>query len=178
MTKDGNAFTSSFEIVVTPHLDAGYRLAVWLVGNEHDAEDAVQDAAFRAFRHIETFSGGNARAWFLRIVRNSCYDMLGRRRQPLDTLTDDTAAADPSPDPEALLLQIGNVELVRQVLADLSPALREVLALRELEELTYRELADLLEVPIGTVMSRLSRARDAFRRAMGRRLEAYAVPGR
>jgi RNA polymerase sigma-70 factor (ECF subfamily) len=162
-THETVALTTSFDTVVLSNLDAAYRLAVWLVGNEHDAEDAVQDAALRAFRHLDTFTGGNARAWFLRIVRNVCYDFLGRRRLPVEILDDDTPVADVAPGPEALLLRADDAAAIRLALADLPAPLREILALRELEDLTYREIAELLDVPTGTVMSRLSRARAAFR---------------
>lgn len=174
-TDETLALTTSFDTGVLPHLDAAYRLAVWLVGNEHDAEDAVQDAALRAFRHIDTFTGGNARAWFLRIVRNVCYDLLGRRRLPIDEFDDDLLVADHGPDPETLLLRADDAATIRQVLAELPPPLREVLALRELEDLTYREIAELLEVPIGTVMSRLSRARATFRHKLGRGDRQFAL---
>lgn len=158
------ATADSFDEVVLPHLAAANRLARWLIRDEHDAEDAVQEASLRAFRHFRTFVGGDARAWFLRIVRNTCY---GRRRG--DTAT--AAQFDeeyhtrewPHADPETLLLRIDDAAALRQALCRLPEPLRRVLVLRELEGLTYRELADSIGIPIGTVMSRLSRARTALR---------------
>jgi RNA polymerase sigma factor (sigma-70 family) len=144
------------------HLDAAYNLAKWLTRNEHDAEDVVQDAYLRAIRHFDGFQGGEGRAWLLAIVRNRCYDSLrhkGVREQttPFDQELHDTRQA--SPDPEASLLQRERAGLLRQALAELPSDLREVLVLRELEELSYKEIANIVGVPMGTVMSRLSRAR-------------------
>jgi len=167
----GIAFAEGFDQVVLPHLDAGYRLARWLIRNEADAEDAVQDASLRAFRYFRTFSGGNGRAWFLRIVRNTC---CGRRGGRVQTTTDpfdeeQHQTAQPTSDPETLLLQTHDVALIDEAMHDLPDRFREVLVLRELEGLSYRELADVTGIPVGTVMSRLSRARQAFRIAFERR---------
>ena len=158
----------SFDDVVLPHLDAGYRLARWLVRNEHDAEDVVQDAALRALRYFGTFSGGNARAWFLRIVRNSCWNWMGRpmllNADPFDEERHTPDA--PVADPETIALRTDDVARIRHMLASLPVRFRELLVLRELEGLSYRELSDVLGIPMGTVMSGLSRARQAARVAL------------
>ena len=167
----GIALVASFDEVVLPHLDAGYRLARWLMRNEADAEDAVQDASLRAFRYFRTFSGGNGRAWFLRIVRNTCCGWRGGRLQATSDPFDEEQHSTPRPasNPETLLLQTHDVALIEDTMHDLPDRFREVLVLRELEGLSYRELADVTGTPMGTVMSRLSRARQAFRIAFERR---------
>ena len=133
----------SFEQVVLPHLDAAYRLARWLIRDEHDAEDVVQEASLRAFRYFRTFTGGNGRAWFLRIVRNCCRDWaghsVGARDEPFDELRHRSDR--PPLDPEMLLLRTDGVALIDQALMSLPDRFRELLVLRELEGLTYRELA-------------------------------------
>jgi RNA polymerase sigma-70 factor (ECF subfamily) len=156
---------SSFDEVVLPHLAAAHRLARWLLRDEHDAEDAVQEASLRALRHFRTFDGGNARAWFLRIVRNTCY---GRRRPGEGTtaapFNEEFHSGEwPPSNPETILLRIDDAAWLTQALRRLPERLRRVLVLRELEGLSYRELADVLGIPIGTVMSRLSRGREALR---------------
>jgi RNA polymerase sigma-70 factor (ECF subfamily) len=158
----------SFEDVVLPHLDAAYRLARWLMRNEHDAEDVVQDASLRAFRYFRTFTGGDGRAWFLRIVRNTCWGWRGRR---FDALTDpfdeeEHHSVRASFDPETLLLQTDDATLIDRALRNLPAPFHQVLVLRELEGLSYRELANVIGIPIGTVMSRLARAREALRDAL------------
>jgi RNA polymerase sigma-70 factor (ECF subfamily) len=158
----------SFEEVVLPHLDAAYRLARWMTRNEHDAEDVVQEASLRAFRYFRTFAGGNGRAWFLRIVRNTCHG--GHRR--IGTLSDPFdeerhSARQTASDPEALLLRTDTADLIERAIGSLPDRFRELLILREMEGLSYRELADVMEIPIGTVMSGLSRAREALRGAVG-----------
>jgi RNA polymerase sigma-70 factor, ECF subfamily len=166
------AIGESFEETVLPHLDAAYRLARWLMRNDHDAEDAVQEASLRAFRYFRTFVGGNGRAWFLRIVRNTC---LGGRRHSVQELTDQFdeeqhSSAQPASDPETVLLRNDDVRLIERAIGALPERFRELLVLRELEELSYRELADVLDIPLGTVMSGLSRARQAFRVALANQL--------
>lgn len=166
--KDAPA-TGGFDEVVLPHLDAAYRLAVWLVRNEHDAEDVVQDAVLNALRYFRTFTGGNGRAWFLQIVRNTCWARLRKgSHAPSDPFDEEqhSGARPISEDPEALLLHTDDVTLIKRAMQNLPDRFRELLVLRELEELSYRELADVMEVPIGTIMSGLSRARQAFRVAL------------
>jgi RNA polymerase sigma-70 factor (ECF subfamily) len=162
-----SAAGASFEEVVLPHLGAAYRVARWLMPNEHDAEDVVQEASLRAFQYFRTFTGGNGRAWFLQIVRNTCY---GWHRRALDALTDPFDEAhhhrSPEPDPEALLLQTDDMTLVARAMGNLPDRFRELLMLREFEGLSYRELAGVTGMPMGSVMSGLSRARQAFRGAV------------
>jgi RNA polymerase sigma-70 factor (ECF subfamily) len=158
---------SSFEEVVLPHLNTAYRLARSLMQNEHDAQDAVQEASLRAFRYFQTFVGGNGRAWFLRIVRNTCYGWHGRAVDGLtDPFDEERHDISPKPDPEALLLQTDDVTLVARAMRTLPDRFRELLTLREFEGLSYRELADVTGMPMGSVMSGLSRARQAFRGAV------------
>lgn len=160
--------TAGFDEVVLPHLDAAYRLARWLVRNEHDAEDVVQEASRRALRYFRTFTGGNGRAWFLKIVRNTCWGSRRRKwRAPADPFDEERhSTARPMPDPEAFLLRADDVALIERAMRNLPDRHRELLVLRELEDLSYRELADVMGVPIGTIMSGLSRARQAFRVAL------------
>jgi RNA polymerase sigma-70 factor (ECF subfamily) len=158
----------SFDEAVLPHLDAAYRLARWLMRNEHDAEDVVQEASLRAFRYFRTFAGGNSRAWFLRIVRNACY---GRSRQDLHAahdLFDDEQHSDArsGSNPETLMLHNADAVVIERAMRTLPGQTRELLTLREIEGLSYRELGEVIGIPIGTVMSRLSRARHALRDAL------------
>ena len=154
-----------FDDAVLPHLDAAYRLARWLVRNDQDAEDAVQEAALRALKYFRTFSGGNGRAWFLTIVRNACWTRsVSQLDRPTDHFDEDEHTdSEASVDPEATLMHAADASMVEHALNRLSGPFRELLVLRELEGLSYQELADVLQIPIGTVMSRLSRARGAFR---------------
>ncbi len=151
------------------HLDAAYNLARWLTHNEQDAEDIVQDAYLRAIRHYEGFQGGEGRNWLLAIVRNRCYDSMrqkGTREQamPFDEELHNVTQA--TLDPEASLLQQERAELLRQALTELPAELREVLVLRELEQLSYSEIASIAKIPIGTVMSRLSRGRKRLQQVL------------
>ena len=157
-----------FDEVVLPHIDAGYRLAHWLMRNEHDAEDVVQDATLRAFRYFRTFTGGDGRAWFLRIVRNTCCGWHGLRGRTMADPFDEESHShlQPPTTPETLLLQTDDASRVARALSQLSARARELLRLRELEGLTYREVAEAMDIPIGTVMSGLARARAAFRQAL------------
>jgi RNA polymerase sigma-70 factor (ECF subfamily) len=166
------ALGESFDEVVLPHLNAAYRLARWLMRNEHDAEDVVQDASLRAFRYFRTFTGGDGRAWFLRIVRNTCSGWRGRRFEALTDLFDEEQHRSPRPtfDPETLLLQTDDAMLIARAMRHLPDGFHQLLVLRELQGLSYRELADAMEIPIGTVMSRLSRAREALRGALDNEL--------
>jgi RNA polymerase sigma-70 factor (ECF subfamily) len=157
--------SGSFDAIVLPHLDAGYRLARWLMRDDHDAEDALQEASLRALRYFNTFCGGDGRAWFLRIVRNTCY---GWRRHGLQASVDSFdeeqhSSARPPADPETLLLQTDDAASIARAMSALPDHLHQVLILREVEGLSYRALADVIGVPVGTVMSRLFRARGALR---------------
>ena len=174
------AIGGSFDEVVLPHLDAAYRLARWLMRNEHDAEDVVQEASLRALRYFRTFAGGNGRAWFLRIVRNTCCGWHGHSVQALTDPFDEEqhSSARPASDPETLLLQTDDVTLIERAMSNLPSRVRELLVLRELEGLSYRELADVMGMPMGTVMSSLSRARQAFRGALDNELTRSGMPKR
>jgi len=144
-----------------PHLDAAYNLARWLMRNEHDAEDVVQEAYLKAFRHQAGFRGDDGRAWLLAIVRNTCYDRLKQSGVPDNSAFDERihSIGQSTTNPETSLLDKEKTELLREALEALSPEYREVVVLRELEELSYVEIASITKIPIGTVMSRLSRAR-------------------
>src|ERR1700723_1338735 len=158
-----------FEQAVLPHLDSAYNLARWLTRNEKDAEDVVQEACLRALRFFPGFRGGNARAWLMKIVRNTCYTWLHTNR-PLQDATEFDENVSPAdyhaPDPEELLLQNDSGNLLHQALENLPSSLREILILREIEGMSYREIADITGVPLGTVMSSLSRARGRLLQAL------------
>jgi len=180
LPETADAVAESFDQVVLPHLDAAYRLARWLTRDEDVANDVVQEASLRAIRYFRTFTGGNGRAWFLRIVRNTCWDWRGRSVQaPSDPFDEERhSAARPVSDPETLLLQTDDARLIKQALRNLPDHVRQLLVLRELDGLSYRELADVMGIPMGTVMSGLSRARQAFRSALDNQLEQHGVPER
>src|SRR5437764_1130781 len=150
-----------FEQVALPHLEAAYNLARWLTHNEHDAEDVVQDAFVRAFTFFDGFRGEDGRSWLLRVVRNTCYTWLEKHRPPAPMVSLDETVHGPSraPGPEQLVLRQAAVTEVRAAVAELPPEFREVVVLRELEGLSYKEIASVLSIPLGTVMSRLARAR-------------------
>ena len=170
----------TFEEAVLPHLDAARRLARWLVRNEHDAEDVVQEASLRALKYFRTFSGGDGRAWFLRIVRNTCSGWRGHRIEALTDPFDEQQhrGVVPAADPETLLLQIDDATLVARAMRTLPDGAHQLLVLRELEGLSYRELAEVMGIPIGTVMSRLSRAREALRGALDGELKPSRISAR
>lgn len=161
-----------------PHLSAGYNLARWLARDGHDAEDIVQDACMRALKYIDSLNRGEARAWFLTIVRHAFYDWCERNR-PAEIAHDDgsalEAAVDPNAiDPEQAAVRRAESKLLADAVAELPLAFREVLILREMEELSYKEIARIADIPIGTVMSRLARARALLQgsprlRAVGER---------
>jgi RNA polymerase sigma factor (sigma-70 family) len=156
-----------FEQAVLPHLDSAYNLARWLIRNDQDAEDLVQEACLRALKSFEGFRGGDARAWLLTIVRNSCYTWLEQnRRQELATAFDEEihTTEEPSRSPETILLQSADARMVQDALEELPPEFREAIVLRELEGLSYKEMAELCGIPVGTVMSRLARARQRLER--------------
>ena len=152
---------TAFDQAVLPHLDAAYNLARWLTRNNQDAEDVTQEACLRAFKYWKGFSGRDSRSWLLAIVRNTFYSWLRQRSvQPIftdDEEIDDTAHG--IADPERALLQSVDRNTLRAALEDLAVEFREAIVLREMEGLSYKEIADIAGVPIGTVMSRLARAR-------------------
>lgn len=165
-----------FRAVVLPYIDEAYRLARWLTGNGTDAEDVVQDASLRAFRAIRHYAGGNPRAWLLSIVRNTAYSWLRKNRPTTIVSVDDLEAVElehvktderRDDTPEASLIAKVDAERLRAAIADLPAPFRETLVLRDIEGLDYREIAEATEVPIGTVMSRLARARRRLIETLG-----------
>ena len=166
----------SFEAVVLPHVRAGYNLARWLLRNDHDAEDVTQEAIVRAFRFFDGFSGDNPRAWLLTVVRNSAYSFLQQNRaRELDTEFDEVLHSEPasnghsSETPEVLVLRSAQQRFLNEAVEALPVEFREAFVLREMEGLSYKEIADVARIPIGTVMSRLSRARRQLQAAVARR---------
>jgi len=153
---------AEFEGAILPHLDAAFSLARFLLRNDQDAEDAVQDASLRAFRFFDSFRGQNSRAWFLRIVRNTAFTALKRARgHEEDVLFDEELHTPENADAgvASRLDQVHDRETVRAAIEQLAPEFREVITLRELEECSYKEIAEIAAIPVGTVMSRLARAR-------------------
>jgi len=160
---------SRFEELVLPHLNAAYNLARWLTRDVNDAEDIVQEACMRAMKYVGSLTGDDARAWFLTIVRHAFYDWCKRNR-PAEIARDDGSAIDEAVDPAAVdpeqaSLRAAESKALADAIAALPLAYREVLILRELEELSYKEIARIAEIPIGTVMSRLARARGLLQRS-------------
>ena len=170
-----------FDEVFLPHMAEAYRLAQWLTGNSYDAEDVVQDAALRAFRGIKSFGAVNARAWSLTMVRNTAYSWLMKNRPKAVVFTDDLSVAEQQElehegpqgtrieTPEEIALFKADAEQVQHALAQLPAHFREVIVLRELNQLNYRDIAEITNVPIGTVMSRLSRGRQLLIAVLGDR---------
>jgi len=170
-----------FDEVFLPHMAEAYRLAQWLTGNAYDAEDVMQDAALRAFRGIKSFGAINARAWSLTIVRNTAYNWLIKNRPKAVVFTDDLSAAEQQElerggpqatkieTPEEIALFKADAEDVQRALAQLPPQFREVIVLREINQLNYRDIAEITNIPIGTVMSRLSRGRQLLIDLLGDR---------
>lgn len=152
--------SATFEKVVLPHLDAAFNLARWLTGNDHDAQDVAQESCLRALKSFGGYRGGNPRSWLLTIVRNTSYTFLKRGRA-VETieLPEDLAADESTAGPEAVLDAQLDVQRVRAAIAELPIDYREAIVLREMEEYSYKEIADITGAPIGTVMSRLARAR-------------------
>lgn len=176
-----------FEELALPHLDAAYNLARWLCGNANEAEDVVQESYLRAFRYFDSLRGGNARAWLLAIVRNTWYSEWSRRQDAAAMVPFDDTMDDAGPlagwsdgmqgDPEALAMQHQDAQQVHGALAELPVPYREVLVLRELEDMSYGEIAAVAGIPVGTVMSRLSRGRRLLAAALreGRQRPGAAV---
>jgi RNA polymerase sigma-70 factor (ECF subfamily) len=150
-----------FEQVALPHLEAAYNLARWLTRNDHDAEDVVQEAYVRAYTFFDGFRGDDGRSWLLAVVRNTCYTWLEKHRRPGLTVPLDEKVHAPSSamNPEQLYLRRSAHEELRAAVDELPVEFREVIVLRELEGLSYKEIAAVLGIPLGTVMSRLTRAR-------------------
>jgi RNA polymerase sigma-70 factor (ECF subfamily) len=169
---------AQFERTVLPHLDAAYNLARWLLRNDADADDVTQEACVRAYRFFDSFHGGNAKTWLLTIVRHACYTWLKQHRaekstMPFDEQQHSSNNNDPadgnspfSAGPEALFLQAADRRLLQRCLEALPLEFRETLVLRELEGLSYKEISAVMEVPIGTVMSRLARGRGLLQQQL------------
>jgi RNA polymerase sigma factor (sigma-70 family) len=172
---------AAFDEVFLPHMAEAYRLAQWLTGNASDAEDVVQEAALRAFRGIKNFGAVNARAWSLTIVRNTAFTWLGRNKPKTVVFMNDLSAAEQQEveheglhgtrieTPEEITLVKADAEEVQKALAQLPPQFREVIVLREISQMNYRDIAEITNVPIGTVMSRLSRGRQLLIALLGNR---------
>lgn len=154
--------------MVVPHQAAAYNLARWLTGNDQDAEDVVQEAYLRALRFFDNFHGIDGRSWILAIVRNACYTWLRQnRRKPLALEDEMLEVPDTRPNPEALHLAEIDQKLLRRAIEELPEEFREAIVLRELEGLSYKEIGAITGAPIGTVMSRLARARQRLEKALG-----------
>ncbi len=167
---------SRFEQAVLPHLGAAYNLARWLTRDDHDAEDVVQESYLRALKSFAGFHGGDGRAWLLAIVRNACYTWLEKKRgrQPATPFDEAVHTLDSgSVTPDTLLRQKEDREAVHEAVAALPVDLREVVVLRELEGFSYKQIAAIANIPMGTVMSRLARAREQLQK----RLTEYADKG-
>jgi RNA polymerase sigma-70 factor (ECF subfamily) len=159
-----------FEQTVLPHLDAAYNLARWLTRNDEDAQDVTQEACLRAFRFFDGYQGGNMRAWLLTIVRNTCYTWLHQNRSSSSAVEFDeeihSTEISGSANPEIQVLATADKETLRRALEELPDVFREALVLREIEGLSYKEIADVTSISLGTVMSRLARARTRLRQAL------------
>ena len=165
-----------FEQVVLPHLDAAYNLARWLTRNDQDAEDVVQEACLRAYKFFAGYQGGDSRAWLLTIVRNTGYTWLRQHRgHELNPVFDEElhqVAADCAVlNPEMIFERSANIEALKAALEELPVEFREIMVLRELEDLSYKEIARIVDVPIGTVMSRLNRARQRLQLRLTEKVE-------
>jgi RNA polymerase sigma-70 factor (ECF subfamily) len=177
---DRNASSERFRELVLTHLDSAFNLACWLTHSRQDAEDIVQESCLRAFKFFAGFHGGDARAWLLAIVRNTFYSWHGAQRERQQSVefdeeslleADIAFAATADNDPEALLMRKDEQRLLQQALARLPLEYREVIVLRELEDLSYRQIAGIAGIPIGTVMSRLGRGRKLMAALLERAAE-------
>ena len=158
----------SFEAAMLPHLDAAHNLAKWLLRNEHDAQDVVQEAYLRAFKYFDGFHGSNGRTWLLTIVRNTSYTFL-RKKGAFDVTTFDEeihASGHESVSPATILEHDEDAKLIGAAMEELPAEFREILALRHQEGLSYKEIAEITQIPTGTVMSRLARARAKLRECL------------
>jgi RNA polymerase sigma factor (sigma-70 family) len=167
----GDSKRARFEREMLPHLDAAYNLARWILRGSEDAQDVTQEAFLRAFKYFDGFHGGNAKAWLLSIVRNGCYSWIKSRPKTESMSEDDEGRLNPEheraleaaghgmPSPEAHAIEKADRKLLQEGLQELPTDYREILILREIEELSYKEISEIAKIPIGTVMSRLSRAR-------------------
>ncbi|CAN5354056.1 RNA polymerase sigma factor [soil metagenome] len=159
-----------FERLATPHLDAAFNLARWLTQNDHDAQDVVQEAMLRAMRYLDGFRGDNARAWLLQIVRHTCFSWLKDNRPAERLWPDDDesaqAAAPADDEPPAVAMRKSDRASINRAIAMLPIVYREVFVLRELEDLSYGDIARIADIPVGTVMSRLARGRGLLRAAL------------
>ena len=163
-----------FEQAILPHLDAAYNLARWLTRNEQDAQDMVQEASLRAFKFFDGYRGGDARAWLLTTVRNTCYTWLpqNRRGQAMTPFDEGIHTVDEdSLNPSSLVLKNADMEMLQRSLEQLPDEFREVIVLRDLEELSYKQIAEVTNVPLGTVMSRLARARARLKQILCSRVQ-------
>jgi RNA polymerase sigma-70 factor (ECF subfamily) len=160
-----------FEQVILPHLGAAYNLARWLTGDDHDADDVVQEAYLRAYRFFDTYRGGDSRSWLFSVVRNTCHTWLRKNRnRDMELYDDEQHGVCQAFNPEASLLRKASVELVRNALEELPLVFREVVILRELEGLSYHGIAAIADLPLGTVMSRLARGRARLEQYLAERL--------
>jgi RNA polymerase sigma factor (sigma-70 family) len=172
---------SAFQDRVLAHLDAGYNLALWMLRDEHLAADALQDAALKAWSRFESFHGGDSKSWLLAIVRTSVVDLVRRTRRsesiPLEATNEPPGQESSQASPLSSLLRREHAGMIHDVVWTLPDAMREILVLREIEDLSYAQIAQVLDVPIGTVMSRVSRARDAAAAALRAQLTKERTDG-
>src|SRR5437773_8806171 len=164
----------SFEAAMLPHMDAAHNLAKWLLRNEQYAQDVVQEAYLRAFRSFGGFHGSNGRAWLLTIVRNTSYTLLKKNHAvDLSTTFDEEihVSVDESVSPATILERSEDTELIKEAMDELPAEFREILALRHQEGLSYKEIADIAQIPPGTVMSRLARARAKLKECLAARID-------
>ncbi len=182
MVEDGRGVGNAgrFEQLILPHLDAAYNLARWLVRNPQDAQDIVQESYLRAYKFFSGFQGGDGRAWLLKIVRNTSYSFL--EKNPPASLTEEFdekvhATNSGAPDAEKEILRHADSRLLHQALEQLPANFREILILRELEGLSYKEIAEVANVPMGTVMSSLARGRERLREILLRPQEKEGTLG-